>query len=112
MQRLWGEHKPGGALVGLGSVKGNIGHCLGASAMAGILKAAFALHTRVLVPQVSVAKPLASLANLNSSAYLLDSPRPWITGDPSVPRRAAVLARDFGGRGAAVILEEEPEGRH
>ena len=34
--------------------------------------------------------------------------RPWITGDPSSPRRAAVLMGDFSDRRAALILEEEP----
>ena len=111
IQRLWGGHKPGGPLVGIGSVKGNIGHCLTASSAAGIMKATLALRARVLAPQVAAARPRSELANISSSAYLLDEPLPWITGDPTSPRRAAVLARDFAGRGAAVILEEEPESR-
>lgn len=122
IQRLWGEHRPGGALVGIGSVKGNIGHTMRSSMAAGIAKAALALRYRVLPPQVMPDHPSDTIANLASSAYLLTEPRPWITGDSSNPRRAVVLASNFipsnpigvasrEGRSAAVILEEEPEDR-
>ena len=107
--RLWGDHRPGGPLVGIGSVKGNIGHCLHAASAASLLKVALALRRRVLPPQMPAAHPLDELSNLGSSAYLLNEARPWITGDTVSPRRAMVLARDVSGRGAAVVLEEEPE---
>jgi len=122
IQKLWGEHRPGGPLVGMGSVKGNIGHTLRSSMAAGLVKAALALHHRVLPPQVPSERPAAQISDLSSSAYLLDEARPWITGDSANPRRAAVLGCNFdphdpigpasaGGRAAAVILEEEPEVR-
>lgn len=122
VQKLWGEHRPGGPLVAMGSVKGNIGHTLRASMAAGVVKAALALHRRVLPPQLSPECPHAALSNLGSSAYLLGEARPWITGDSSNPRRAAVLGANFdaidpvgaaakGGRAAAIVLEEEPEER-
>ena len=122
VQRLWGEHKPGGALVGIGSVKGNIGHTLRASMAAGVAKAALALRYRVLPPQIEPEHPSDVIANLASSAYLLTEPRPWITGDSSARRRAAVMASNFipcnpvgvtsrDGRCAAIVLEEEPEDR-
>ena len=107
--RLWGGHRPGGPLVGVGSVKGNIGHCLHAASAASLLKAALALRRRVLPPQMPAAHPLDELSNLGSSAYLLNEARPWITGDTASPRRAMVLAHDVSGRSAAVVLEEEPE---
>jgi len=107
--RLWGGHRPGGPLVGIGSVKGNIGHCIHAESAASILKAALALRRRVLPPQMPAARPLDELSNLGSSAYLLNEARPWITGDTVSPRRAMVLARDVCGHAAAVVLEEEPE---
>ena len=111
VQRLWGEHRPGGALVGIGSVKGNVGHCFTAAAAAALVKVAQALHVRVLAPQVAVPHPLEMLANIGSSAYLLEKARPWITGNPALPRRAIVCADDFDGRRAAVLMEEEPEDR-
>lgn len=122
IQRLWGEHRPGGPLVGVGSVKGNIGHTMRSSMSAGIVKAALALRYRVLPPQVTPDHPSEAIANLGSSAYLLTEPRPWITGDSSNPRRAAIMASNFipsnpigvasrEGRSAAIVLEEEPEDR-
>ena len=122
IHKLWGEHHPGGPLVGIGSVKGNIGHTLRASMSAGIVKAALALYHRVLPPQVEVESPHCSISHLGSSAYLLNEARPWISGDSSVPRRAAVCGSNFdavnpigianlGGRTAVVILEEEAEDR-
>ncbi|MBO7721863.1 MAG: hypothetical protein J6T01_05610 [Kiritimatiellae bacterium] len=122
IQRLWGEHRPGAPLVGVGSVKGNIGHTLRSSMSAGLVKAAMALYTKVLPPQVSAAKSAEEVSNLASSAYLLDEERPWITADSATPRRAAVLGNNFdainpigrtsvAGRSAVIILEEEPETR-
>ena len=122
IQSLWGEHRPGGRLVGVGSVKGNIGHTLRASMAAGVVKTALALHHRVLPPQVATDRPLATLAHSASSAYLLGEARPWIVGDAASPRRAVVLGGNFdardpvggvcqSGRSAAILLEEEPEVR-
>jgi len=122
VQRLWGEHRPGGPLVGMGSVKGNIGHTLKASMAAGVAKAALALYNRVLPPQIGAEHPADAVSNLSSSAYLLNEVRPWITGDNASPRRAAVMGANFdaidpsggassAGRSAVLILEEEPEDR-
>ena len=122
IQRLWGEHKPGGPLVGVGSVKGNVGHLFRASLAASLVKTALALANRVLPPQVAPERPLAALSHLGSSAYLLTEARPWVSGDSASPRRAAILGSNFdptdprgnashGGRSAAIVLEEEPEDR-
>ena len=111
IQQLWGEHRPGGALVGVGSVKGNVGHCFTAAAAASLLKVAQSLNMRVLAPQVAVPHPMERISNITSSAYLLDKARPWITGNPALPRRAVVCANDYDGRRMAVLMEEEPENR-
>ena len=122
IQRLWGEHRPGMPLVGVGSVKGNIGHTLRASMAAGVVKAALALSHHVLPPQLPAEQTEDFVSNLSSSAYVLNEERPWITGDSANPRRAAVMGANFdtsspvgatheGGRAAVIILEEEPEDR-
>lgn len=123
INRIWGEHKPGGPLVGLGSISGNIGNTLRASMSAGLVKTAYALWHRVLPPQVEVSSVADNLSTPSSSAYLLLEPRPWILGDMSNPRRAAVTGSNFdavnpiggsteqGGRSAVIVLEEEPEDR-
>jgi len=122
LQRIWGEHRPGLPLVGVGSVKGNVGHTLRSAMAAGVVKTALALNRRVLPPQIAPTEVAARLANLSSSAYLLTEARPWITGDSANPRRAAVFGSNFdavnpvgeasvAGRAAVVLLEEEPEDR-
>ena len=122
IRRLWGEHRPGGPLVGVGSVKGNIGHTLKAAISAGVVKAALALWHRVLPPQLPPVKPNEDITGPKSSAYLLTEARPWIAGDSANPRRAAVMGFNFdpcnpeadasrGGRSAVIVLEEEPEER-
>ena len=122
LQRLWGEHRPGLPLVGVGSVKGNVGHTLRSAMAAGVVKTALALSRRVLPPQVPPPQVAERLANVSSSAYLLTEARPWITGDSANPRRAAVFGSNFdavnpvgetsvAGRAAVVLLEEEPEDR-
>ena len=108
--------------MGIGSIKGNIGHTFRASMAAGLVKAALALRSRVLPPQVATDQPMDALENLASSAYLLDEARPWVSGDSSAPRRAVVTGANFdpcnpvgitsrGGRNAVIVLEEEPEVR-
>ena len=89
---------------------------------AGAVKAALALHHKVLAPQVPVPHPSERLATITSSAYILTEPRPWIKGDNANPRRAAVMGANFdpvtsdgiderGGRSSVMIMEEEPEER-
>ena len=89
---------------------------------AGMMKAALALYHRVLPPQIPAEKPSGLVSAAESAAYLLNEARPWLTGDSSSPRRAAVTGANFdavnpigdtavAGRGAVILLEEEPEVR-
>ena len=123
IRSIWGEHTPGDLLVGIGSVKGNIGHTLRSAVAAGVAKAALALRYKVLPPQIAPESPVEEISSLISSAYLLTESRPWINGDSASPRRALILGANFdpfnpigvtsrGGRSAAIVLEEEPEVRN
>lgn len=88
----------------LGSVKSMIGHCLPASGSAGLIKAAMALHHRVLPPTlIDSANPDLGLEG--SNFYLNTEARPWINGRDT-PRRAGVNAFGFGGINAHAVLEE------
>lgn len=109
IQKVWGEHYPGGPLVGVGSVKGNIGHCLNAAASASILKVALSLSNKVLLPHVPTNRPISAISHLGSSAYLIKESRPWLTGNPRNPRLGVVLTKSFTGHRGAMILEEEPD---
>ncbi len=96
-----------GAGCAIGTVKSMIGHSLQAAGAAGIIKAAMALHHKVLPPTLHCEEPIAELSD--SPFYLNRDTRPWIHGSPSHPRRAGVNAFGFGGINAHVILEEYVE---
>jgi len=89
----------------LGSVKSQVGHTKAAAGAAGMIKAALALHHKVLPPTTKVSRPIEPLASSESPFYLNTEPRPWLL-DPRHPRRAAVSAFGFGGSNFHCILEE------
>ena len=95
---------PAGGCV-VGSVKSLIGHAKVAAGLAGVVKAALALHHQVLPPQPGVDEPLADLAGPDSPAVLLREPSPWLAAGDQ-PRRAGVSAFGFGGTNAHAVLEE------
>ncbi|MEV6645655.1 beta-ketoacyl synthase N-terminal-like domain-containing protein [Amycolatopsis sp. NPDC051371] len=92
---------PEGAAV-LGSVKSMIGHTMPAAGIAGLVKAALAVHHGVLLPTLHCDDPHPMLAKTRFST--LDSAKPW---DAEV-RRAGVNAFGFGGINAHVVLEQAP----
>ncbi|WP_259316097.1 beta-ketoacyl [acyl carrier protein] synthase domain-containing protein [Capillimicrobium parvum] len=103
LTRVFGENGSTPAHCALGSVKSMIGHTIPAAGAAGIIKAALALHHRVLPPTLHCESPHPALRR--SAFFLNDEPRPWVHGARS-PRRAAVSAFGFGGIDAHAILEE------
>lgn len=104
LSKLFGPRRGAAADVALGSVKSMIGHCLPASGSAGIIKAALALHHKVLPPML-VDTPNPGLGLDRSRFYLNTEARPWVHGGEA-PRRAGVNAFGFGGINAHAILEE------
>ncbi len=89
----------------LGSVKSQIGHTKAAAGAAGLIKAALALHHKILPPTIKVSKPLDEVTRGNTPFYLSTMKRPWLPqGD--APRRAAVSAFGFGGSNFHTVLEE------
>src|SRR3546814_10879861 len=70
-------------------------------------KVALALYHRVLPAHAGVDKPIDTLADPQSAAYLLKEPRPWLA-HPQHPRRGGASAFGFGGTNFHVVLEEHP----
>ncbi|MEU2774358.1 beta-ketoacyl synthase N-terminal-like domain-containing protein [Streptomyces sp. NPDC007162] len=93
----------------LGSVKSMIGHTMPAAGVAGLVKAALALHHATLLPTLHCDDPHPALAATRFRT--LDRARPWETAPGQPVRRAGVNAFGFGGINAHVVLEEAP-GRH
>ncbi|NVN99896.1 MAG: SDR family NAD(P)-dependent oxidoreductase [Geobacteraceae bacterium] len=89
----------------LGSVKSQIGHTKASAGAAGLIKAAMALHYKVIPPTIKVTKPLDEVTRGNTPFYISTEKRPWLTRD-GMPRRAAVSAFGFGGSNFHTVLEE------
>ncbi|WP_161967675.1 type I polyketide synthase [Fimbriiglobus ruber] len=88
----------------IGSVKSMIGHSKCAAGLAGLIKAAFALHHKILPP--TLAETPNPKANLDGGPlYLNTEPRPWVHGS-NHPRAAGVSAFGFGGTNFHAVLEE------
>ena len=89
----------------LGSVKSQIGHTKAAAGVAGLIKAAMALHQKILPPTIKVSQPIEEAAPGTSPFYVNTRKRPWLPVK-SHPRRAGVSALGFGGTNFHCVLEE------
>ena len=106
LRRVFGDRGPA---VGLGSVKSMIGHAMPAAGVAGLMKAALALHHRVLTPTLHCEEPHPAMEGTRLQPVV--EAAEWGEFGGRVPRRAAVNAFGFGGINAHVILEEAPNAR-
>ncbi|MBX7453535.1 acyltransferase domain-containing protein [Mycolicibacterium sp. 3033] len=96
----------GGERCPVGSVKPNTGHLEGGAGVVGLIKAALALHHRVLPPTAGV-RTLTPKVDWEASGLRVPTePEGWLPGDG--PRRAAVCSYGYGGTIAHVLLEEAP----
>ncbi|MFF8316636.1 beta-ketoacyl synthase N-terminal-like domain-containing protein [Streptomyces bobili] len=97
---------PGDGEAVLGSVKSMIGHIMPAAGIAGLVKAALAVHHATLLPTLHCDDPHPALARTRFRT--LEKAAPWETTPDQPIRRAAVNAFGFGGINAHVVLEEPP----
>ncbi|MGW3955347.1 beta-ketoacyl synthase N-terminal-like domain-containing protein [Streptomyces sp. NPDC004752] len=96
---------PGDAPRGvIGSVKSMIGHTMPAAGIAGLIKAALAVHHGILPPTLHCDDPHPVLARTRFTT--VDTARAWTTDTHGPVRRAAVNAFGFGGINAHVVLEQ------
>jgi acyl transferase domain-containing protein/phosphopantetheinyl transferase len=101
LARFFGPAGADTARAGLGSVKSMIGHAMPAAGIAGLIKAALAVHERTLPPTLHCEEPRPELEA--TRFRIVAEAEPWIGGEP---RRAGVNAFGFGGINAHVVLEE------
>ena len=105
LKSVYREARPEGTWCALGSVKSQIGHTKAAAGAAGLIKAALALHHKVLPPTLKVKTPNPKLGLDDHPFYLSTETRPWL-GSAEHPRRAGVSSFGFGGSNFHVVLEE------
>ncbi|TYB71374.1 SDR family NAD(P)-dependent oxidoreductase [Nonomuraea sp. PA05] len=95
---------PSAPPAAVGSIKGMIGHAKAAAGVAGLIKAAMAVHEQVLPPTIGCVDPHPVLAEEPAALRVLRQAEPWPDGRPL---RAGVTAMGFGGINTHVVLEAD-----
>lgn len=91
---------------GVGSVKPNIGHLVGASGIASMIKVVKMLENKIMLPSINFDTPNKFINFIGSPIYINDKKRTWEKLD--TPRRAGVNSFGFSGTNCHVVLEEAP----
>lgn len=86
----------------IGTIKGAIGHTKAAAGVAGLIKAALALHHQVLPPTTGCFDPHPLLDEEPVTLRVLRKAEPW---PAEAPLRAGVTAMGFGGINTHIVLE-------
>ncbi len=104
-----GAGRPVGQACLLGSVKTNVGHLESGAGIAGLIKAALALHQRRVPGNLHFSEPNPEI---DFDRLRLRVPRhcePWPAGEG--PAVAGVNSFGYGGTNAHVVMQEAPVGR-
>jgi malonyl CoA-acyl carrier protein transacylase len=95
--------------IALGSAKSNVGHLKAGAGAAGLLKAVWAVHEKMLPPTLN-AHPSNPGVDFPATPFVLNHElREWKPRD-GAPRRCGVSAYGFGGTNFHVVLEEHVQG--